>query len=235
MNLYVGTSGFSYSKWKGAFYPKELPSQQMLRYYAGHFRVVEINSTFYRMPEPSSLEPWAAEVPEDFVFTFKAPQEITHRLRLRNAEDPLRRFLDAVGGLRRRLGPLLFQLPPNMKKDAPRLRDFLALLPPKRRIAFEFRHSSWFDEEIFDLLRDYPAALCIAEADDDLKVPFVKTADWGYLRLRRAEYGDAELRKWLKQVRAQKWTDAFVFFKHEDTGNGPRFANRFLALFNRLG
>jgi uncharacterized protein YecE (DUF72 family) len=230
MNLYVGTSGYSYPKWKGTFYPKELPSRQMLRYYSTQFRAVEINSTFYRMPEPSSLKQWAAEVPKDFVFTFKAPQQITHRLRLRNAGDPVGVFLNAVSGLRRRLGPLLFQLPPNMKKDAQRLRDFLALLPSRCRAAFEFRHSSWLDEEIFELLREHPAALCIAEADDDLKVPFVRTADWGYLRLRRADYTDAELKERLKRIRDQEWTDAFVFFKHEDEGKGPRFANRLLAL-----
>ena len=233
MNLYVGTSGYSYPKWKGKFYPKELPAQQMLRYYASHFRAVEINSTFYRMPEPSSLGGWAADVPKDFVFTFKAPQQITHRLRLKNAGDPARRFLNAVSGLRRRLGPLLFQLAPNMKKDAQRLRDFLALLPSRCRAAFEFRHSSWLDEEIFQLLREHSAALCIAEADDDLKVPFVRTADWGYLRLRRAEYTDRELRARLKRIHEQKWTDAFVFFKHEDEGKGPRFANRLLALADR--
>lgn len=233
MKLYVGTSGYSYPKWKGTFYPKELPSRQMLQYYATHFSAVEINSTFYRMPEPSSLRQWAAEVPDDFVFTFKAPQQITHRLRLKNADDPARRFLDAVSGLRQRLGPLLFQLPPNMKKDAQRLRGFLALLPSQWRAAFEFRHSSWLDEEIFEVLRGHPAALCIADADDDLKVPFVRTADWGYLRLRRAEYSDAELKERLEDIRDQKWTDAFVFFKHEDEGNGPRFASRLLGFANR--
>jgi len=134
--------------------------------------------------------------------------------------------------LKERLGPLLFQLPPNMKKDAARLRAFLALLPSHRRAAFEFRHPSWFDEEVFGLLRDHQVALCVAEAEDGVEVPLVSTADWGYLRLRRPDYGDAELKTWVKQVRQQDWRDAFVFFRHEDEGKGPRMAKRFLELAN---
>lgn len=233
MNLYVGTSGYSYPKWKGKFYPKDIPSQQMLRYYASQFRAVEINSSFYRMPEPGTLRSWATEVPEDFKFTLKAPQQITHRLRLKNAEDPVRRFVDVAGALGQRLGPLLFQMLPNMKKDAARLRDFLALLPSQLPTAFEFRHASWFDEEILDLLRGHSAALCIAEEDNDLKVPFAATAKWGYLRLRRAEYSDSELKERIERMQSQKWTDAFVFFKHEDQANGPRFAKKILTLAER--
>ena len=139
-------------------------------------------------------------------------------------------LLDVAGVLKERLGPLLFQLPPNLKKNAPRLRDFLALLPPDRRLAFEFRHQSWFDEEVFGLLRDHLAALCIAEAENDLEIPFVSTADWGYLRLRRPDYGDAELKAWGERVRHQNWQDAFIFFKHEDEGKGPQMAKRFLEL-----
>ena len=129
-----------------------------------------------------------------------------------------------------RLGPLLFQLPPSFKKDVPRLREFLALLPTHRCAAFEFRHQSWFDEEVFGLLRDHQAALCIAEAENDLEVPFVATAAWGYLRLRRSDYSDAELKTWVKRVRGQNWRDAFVFFKHEDEGKGPQMAKKVLEL-----
>ena len=230
MNLYVGTSGYSYKEWKGTFYPEKLPAKQMLRYYGERFRTVEINNTFYRMPTASVLEAWAGEVPADFRFVLKAPQRITHIQRLKDAGESVSQLLEAAGTLKERLGPLLFQLPPNFKKDVPRLREFLALLPPRCRAAFEFRHPSWFDDEVFGLLRDHQAALCVAEAEDDLEVPFVATADWGYLRLRRPDYGDAELTAWVKRVREQDWRDGFVFFKHEDEGKGPQMAKRFLEL-----
>src|SRR5262245_48231252 len=182
MNLYVGTSGYSYKEWKGTFYPKDLPARQMLAYYGKRFRTVEINNTFYRMPTASLLEAWAGEVVGDFRFVLKAPQRITHMRRLKGVADQVSELLEVAAALKKRLGPLLFQLPPNMKKDVPRLREFLALLPSRRRAAFEFRHPSWFDEEVFELLHKHKAAMCIAEADDDLEVPFVATADWGYLR-----------------------------------------------------
>jgi len=230
MNLYVGTSGYSYQAWKGKFYPKDLSDKQMLRFYGERFRTVEINNTFYRMPKASVLEAWAGEVGADFKFVLKASQRITHMQRLKGADESVSDLLEVVGALKKRLGPLLFQLPPNFKKDVPRLREFLALLPRQRRAAFEFRHQSWFDEEVFGLLRDHQAALCISEAEDDLKVPFVATANWGYLRLRRPDYGSAELKKWVKRVQKQDWQDAFVFFKHEDEGKGPRMAKMFLEL-----
>ncbi|MGA2226749.1 MAG: DUF72 domain-containing protein [Syntrophobacteraceae bacterium] len=230
MNLYVGTSGYSYKEWKGTFYPADMSAKGMLHYYGERFRTVEINNTFYRMPSVSVLERWAGDVPADFKFVLKASRQITHMKRLKDAADSVSYLLEAAGALKERLGPLLFQLPPNLKKDVPRLRDFLALLPPKRRVAFEFRHQSWFDEEVFGLLRDHQAALCIAEADNDLEVPFVSTADWGYLRLRRPDYDDAELKKWAKLVREQDWRDVFVFFKHEDEGTAPQMAKRFLEL-----
>jgi uncharacterized protein YecE (DUF72 family) len=230
MNLYVGTSGYSYKQWKGTFYPKGLPDKQMLRHYGERFRTVEINYTFRRLPTESVLQTWAAAVPEGFRFVLKAPEEITHGRRLKNAGEVVSRLVEVAGTLKERLGPILFQLPPNLRKDAPRLREFLALLPRQRRAAFEFRHQSWFDEEVFGLLRDHQAALCIAEAEDDLEVPFVATADWGYLRLRRPDYGDAELKTWAKRVQGQGWRDAFVFFKHEDEGKGPQMATRLLEL-----
>jgi uncharacterized protein YecE (DUF72 family) len=230
MNLYVGTSGYSYKEWKGTFYPEDLPGKQMLRFYGEYFRTVEINNTFYRMPDTSVLQAWAGAVPADFKFVLKAPQTITHIQRLKGAGASVSQLLEVAEALKGRLGPLLFQLPPNLKKDAPRLREFLALLPRRRRAAFEFRHPSWFDEEILGLLRRHRAALCIAEAEDGPEVPFVATADWGYLRLRRPDYGDAELKTWAKRVREHDWRDAFVFFKHEDEGKGPRMAKRFLEL-----
>jgi uncharacterized protein YecE (DUF72 family) len=230
MNFYVGTSGYSYKEWKGRFYPKGLPDKQMLRHYGEHFRTVEINYTFRGMPEASVLQAWAGMVPTDFKFVLKAPQQITHRKRLKDAGDSVAQLFDVAGVLNERWGPVLFQLPPNFKKDVPRLREFLALLPSRRRAAFEFRHQSWFDDETFGLLRDHQVALCIAEAEDDLKVPFVATANWGYLRLRRPDYGDAELTAWVKRLREQDWPDAFVFFKHEDEAQGPQMAKRFLEL-----
>src|SRR5262245_55934871 len=173
MNHYVGTSGYSYKEWKGPFYPEDLPDKQMLHYYGERFRSVEINNTFYRMPKASVLEAWAAEVPANFKFVLKASQRITHLQRLKDVGDSVSYLLEVAGALNERLGPLLFQLPPYMEKNAPRLRDFLALLPPHRRAAFEFRHQSWFDDEIFGLLRDHQAVLCIAEAENDLQIPFV--------------------------------------------------------------
>ena len=230
MNLYVGTSGYSYQEWKGSFYPNKLPAKQMLRFYSEHFRTVEINYTFRRLPTTSLLGTWADAVPADFQFVLKAPEQITHRQRLKDAGAALENFLDLAGTLKERLGPLLFQLPPTLQKDVPRLRAFLALLLPERRVTFEFRHASWFDDEVFVLLRDHGVALCIADEEDDLKVPFVATTDWGCLRLRRPEYDDAALKRWVKQVRQQDWQDVFVFFKHEDEGKGPRLAQRFLEL-----
>ena len=228
MNFYVGTSGYSYKEWKGTFYPPKLPAKQMLSFYGEHFRTVEINYTFRRMPTESVLDAWAGAVPADFRFALKAPELITHRKRLKDASDALAGFLEIASKLKERLGPLLFQLPPTFKKDAPRLQAFLALLPFERRVAFEFRHPSWLDDEVFGLLREHRAALCIADADDHLEVPMIVTAAWGCLRLRRPDYDDAALKRWLKQIRQQDWQDAFVFFKHEDEAKGPQLAKRFL-------
>lgn len=230
MHLYVGTSGYSYKEWKGTFYPQKLPAKQMLNFYGERFRTVEINYTFRRLPTASVLEAWAGAVPADFQFALKAPELITHRKRLKDVDDALWGFLEIAAQLKKRLGPLQFQLPPNFKKDVPRLRAFLALVPQKRRVAFEFRHPSWFDDEVFGLLRDHHAALCIADAENGLEVPVVATTAWGCLRLRRPEYHDAALKMWAQQVLKQDWQDAFVFFKHEEEGKGPQFAKRFLEL-----
>jgi uncharacterized protein YecE (DUF72 family) len=232
MNLYVGTSGYSYPKWKGKFYPKDLPAKAMLRYYGENFRSVESNSTFRKMPEPDDLKRWAADVPADFKFALKAPQRITHIKRLKDSKQLVSHLFKVAAVLKKRLGPVLFQLPPNFKKDAARLNDFLELLSVRSRVAFEFRHESWFDDETFELLRSHRAALCVAEADNELTVPFVSTTDWGYLRLRRENYTDAELNAWAKKVQKQVWSDAFVYFRHEDTAKGPKFAKRFLNYLN---
>jgi uncharacterized protein YecE (DUF72 family) len=230
MNVYAGSSGYSYKEWKGPFYPKDLPDAQMLRFYGERFRTVEINNTFYRMPKASVLEEWAASVPADFKFVIKASRQITHIKRLKEVNDSVSYLLKVAGVLNERLGPLLFQLPPYLKKDAERLREFLGLLPKGTRAAFEFRHQSWFDDETFGLLREHGAVLCIAEAENDLVIPFVSTADWGYLRLRRPDYGDPELKEWMQKLRQQNWGDVFVFFKHEDEGKAPLMAKRFMEL-----
>ena len=232
MRLYVGTSGYSYAEWKGSFYPEDLPAKKMLHYYAQHLQTVEINYTFRRIPKTSVLEGWAAEVPDAFKFVLKAPQRITHIQRLKNSDETLSIFLRVAEALEQRLGPILFQLPPNFKKDVARLRDFLGQFRTGRqmRAAFEFRHASWFDDETFDVLREHNAALCIAEAEDGVEVPFVSTADWGYVRLRRPDYGKPELKKWLQDIQRATWREAFVFFKHEEEGKGPMMAAQFLKL-----
>jgi uncharacterized protein YecE (DUF72 family) len=227
MNFHIGTSGFAYKEWKGSFYPGDLHADHMLRYYAERFDTVEINNTFYRMPKTEVVEGWAAQVPEGFTFVLKASQRITHMKRLKDVAEPVGYLLKAAQALAHHRGPLLFQLPPNLKKDVPRLRDFLALLPTGTRPALEFRNDTWFDDEVFGAMREAGAALCIAEAEEGVEVPFVSTADWGYLRFRMADYSAADLKKWAKKVREQPWTDAYVFFKHEDEGKGPAFASRF--------
>jgi uncharacterized protein YecE (DUF72 family) len=228
MRVLAGTSGFSYKEWKGSFYPEDLPAARMLAYYSERLPAVEINNTFYRMPRPALLEGWAAEVPPEFRFVLKASQRITHFKRLKEAGDEVAYFFGVAATLGERLGPALFQLPPNLKKDLPRLEAFLATIPAGRRAAFEFRHASWFEEDVFDALRARGAALCVAE-DEELATPLVATADWGYLRLRRQDYGEADVAAWAERVRAQKWAEAYVFFKHEDAGSGPKLAAQLLS------
>ncbi|HEX5031209.1 MAG TPA: DUF72 domain-containing protein [Candidatus Eisenbacteria bacterium] len=228
MRIRAGTSGWSYKEWKGHFYPEKLAAKDMLRYYAERFPTVEVNNTFYRMPNLTTLEGWAAEVPEDFSFVLKATKRITHDKRLKDVQDSVDYLLRTAGTLGSKLGPFLVQLPPNMKKDVPRLRDFLAGLTA--RAAFEFRHSSWHDDEVYSALRERNMAWCIADTGEPDDPPFVSTADWGYFRLRRVVYEDADLETWADRVRGESWKEAFVFFKHEDAGTGPRLASRFLEL-----
>jgi uncharacterized protein YecE (DUF72 family) len=232
MNLYVGTSGFSYKEWKGSFYPEKLSAKDMLSYYATKLRAVEINNTFYRLPQRSMLENWTEQVPADFRFSVKASQRITHFKRLKEADAETRYLLDTAAALGDRLGPVLFQLPPNMKKDLARLESFLQHLPRETHVTFEFRHPTWFDDDVLDLLRRQNRALCISDTDDLPVTSIDKTADWGYLRLRRVNYASEDLVEWLRRVRAQNWTTAYVFFKHEDEGTGPRLAGQFLELAN---
>jgi uncharacterized protein YecE (DUF72 family) len=236
MHVLVGTSGYSYKEWKGPFYPDKLPAKDFLRYYAERLSTVEINNTFYRMPTPSLIEGWASEAPEAFTFAVKAPQRITHIARLGDkAGDPTAVFVRTVAALGSRLGPLLFQLPPFMRKDVPRLAAFLdatCALPTGRpgghRIAFEFRHESWFDDEVWTVLRDHGVALCVAEGET-VASPLVATADWGYVRLRKDEYPDALLADWAKKLAGQPWKEAYVYVKH-DEGDAPSVARRLLGL-----
>ena len=231
LQIRIGTSGWNYPEWKGSFYPADMKPAGMLAYYAARFATVEVNNTFYRMPTQKAVVGWAAAVPAPFVFVLKAPQRITHFARLRDVDEPVRVFCDVARTLGARLGPLLFQLPPNFKVDTGRLADLLALLPPDVRAAFEFRNASWFTDEVYTRLAGRNAALCIADNDDGA-TPAVATADWGYLRLRATGYSDDDLRGWLGTMRriGAHWRDAFVFFKHEDKGTGPALGARLMAL-----
>ena len=224
----VGASGFSYKPWKGIFYPAGLPDAQMLAFYAGELPTVEINNTFYRMPKVSVLEGWAEKTPPDFRFVLKASRRITHQMKLKDTKEATDYFFVTAKTLGARLGPVLFQLPPYLRKDADRLAAFLASLPSDAQVAMEFRHASWLDDEIFGLLRDANAALCLTDTDDaEKRTPFEVTADWGYLRLRKTGYDDADLRAWAEKLRTQPWREVYVFFKHE--AHGPDYAKRLMA------
>jgi uncharacterized protein YecE (DUF72 family) len=230
MRLYIGTSGYSYAAWKGKFYPEKLSAKHMLGHYAGCFPTVEINNTFYRMPTPSLMDGWAGQVPATFRFALKAPRRITHDRRLVDVDNDLARFLDVSSALADRRGPLLFQLPPNLRRDDQRLGDFLTLLPPGLRVAFEFRHTSWFDEAVYALLSQHRCALGAVETDEAPSAPLVASAPFAYARLRRAEYSDAALAAWLERFRALDCSEVFVYFKHEDDARGPEFASRLCRL-----
>jgi uncharacterized protein YecE (DUF72 family) len=232
MQLFVGTSGYSYKPWKGKFYPEKMKEAEMLRFYATRFGTVEINNTFYRMPAPAMLSRWDAETPPPFRFVLKAPQRITHHKRLAAVDDDVRYFLETSAVLGEKRGPVLFQLPPYLKMDAALLAGFLLLLPPGLRAAFEFRHRSWFTEEVYALLRRHGAALCLADVDEDERPleQIVPTADWGYLRLRRVDYTAEDFAAWHARIRSQPWQEAYVFFKHEDDARGPAYAEQFQGL-----
>ncbi|HEX2680490.1 MAG TPA: DUF72 domain-containing protein [Candidatus Dormibacteraeota bacterium] len=231
MNLHVGTSGYNFPEWKGTFYPAKMPEAQMLEYYAQRLGTVEINYTFYRMPNPKVVAGWDRVTPPGFTFVLKAPQRITHHARLRDVDDPLRYFLETARQLGGKLGAILFQLPPNFKKDLDRLNDLLTQFPPDVRCAWEFRHPSWFADDVYEALRGGNAALCVADTEDG-HTPLVATADWGYMRLRDEGYTPTALAEWRKTVEAlgKGWHDGFVFFKHEESGIGPKLAQQFAAL-----
>ena len=230
MNFWIGTSGFQYSEWKGNFYPEDLPTAKMLPFYDEQFSTTEINYTFHRIPAQKTIENWKAQTPEKFRFALKAPQKITHWSKLRDCSDTLEYFCKVITGLGERLGPLLFQLPPTFKKDADVLNSFLRELPDMRG-AFEFRHESWFDEDIFELLKSRNIALCIADTET-IVTPKKITASYGYLRLRRGDYTDEDVKRWSEFVSEQtsKWSDAFIYFKHEESGIGPKLARQMMEL-----
>ncbi len=230
MSLLAGTSGYSYKEWLGPFYPEQLPASEMLRYYAERFATVEINNTFYRMPAQSVLEQWSQQVPDHFTFTLKAPRRITHEKRLRETEPQVAEFLRRAGTLGNKLGVVLFQLPPYLRKDLGRLRDFLDQLPLGGRIAFEFRHASWQDEDVHELLRSRGVMLCVTDTDEG-DTPFVATADRGYVRLRRTHYDDSELRDWATRIAAKSLVQTYVYFMHEDEALGTQFARRLNELW----
>jgi uncharacterized protein YecE (DUF72 family) len=228
MRILVGTSGWSYKEWKGSFYPADLPADAMLRYYAGRLPTVEINNSFYRMPKEKVLLDWAAQVPPEFRFVLKASRRITHINRLTDEDGSLAYFLRTANVLGDRLGPTLFQCPPSLRKDIGRLRDFLALVPRTWRAALEFRHQSWFDDEVYEALRAHDIAL-VAVDEDEGATPLVPTASWGYLRLRRTRYGDEELGAWVDRIGSQPWSEAFAFLKHDEAeGTGPDAATKLL-------
>jgi uncharacterized protein YecE (DUF72 family) len=229
--VHIGTSGYSYPEWRGTFYPDRLPPAQMLPYYAERFHTVELNNTFYRMPTAKTIAGWDEGTPAGFRFALKVPQRITHIARLRDVAEPFRYLLDTVAALGAKLGPLLLQLPPNFRKDAGRLDACLALVPPSVRLAAEFRHASWFDDDVYGILRTRNAALCIADTEEGT-TPRVVTADFGYLRLRDRAYGPEELASWAQMAVRPEWRDAFVYFKHEESGTGPALARELVALLD---
>ena len=228
----VGTSGFGYVAWRGSFYPEDLPARRMLEFYSTVLGTVEINHTFRRMPTPELLTGWARQTPPGFRFALKAPQRITHVLRLRDAGEITTTFCTTATRLGPKLGPLLFQLPPYFRFDAGRLADFLASLPPRLEPAFEFRHASWFVDETYALLRKHRAALCIADGDG-LATPPEATAPFGYLRLRREDYTEDDLDRWAAHVRdTTQWKRVYVYFKHEESGRGAALARSFVTRFS---
>ena len=232
MKIYVGTSGYGYKEWKGKFYPEKISPQEMLGFYSEHFNAVEINNTFYHMPTEGVLASWAEQVPDDFVFALKAPQVITHIKRLRNVGEETDYLFNTLPILGRKLGPVLFQFPKSFRADYPALKDFFDLIPGNRPCAFEFRSPSWLDGKILGLLHQRGCSLCTADTDEKPTDEITPTAPWGYLRLRRSDYTEADLSKWMEEILLQKWEKAFIFFKHEEEAIGPKTANRFRELID---
>lgn len=227
--IWIGTSGYNYPEWKGRFYPSDLPAAKMLPYYAERFPTVEINYTFYRMPTEKIVSGWASHTPSPYTLTLKAPRRITHDSRLKNCGALVAGFCQVAGTLGDKLGALLFQLPPNLKKDIGLFDAFLAELPPRARAAFEFRHQSWLDDEVIERLAARNLALCVADSDK-MTTPVRVTADYAYFRLRDEGYTPDDIVRWADTIREQTadCRDVFVYFKHEDEGKGPEFARLFM-------
>jgi len=230
MELHVGTSGYSYKEWKGIFYPEKIAPKEMLRFYGERLNAVEINYTFHHMPTERVLTPWVERVPDGFVFALKAPQVITHRKRLKDVEEEAEYLFRTVQVLGEKLGTVLVQFPASFRANRQRLEDLLRLVPETVRCAFEFRSPTWLEAGIPELLAGNGHALCVADTDESPATESLGTARWGYLRLRRSEYAEADLALWAERVRGQPWDRAFVFFKHEDEAKGPDEALRFREL-----
>jgi len=222
VRVIAGTSGYAFKEWKGSFYPEDIKPDAMLPFYATKFATVEINNTFYRLPKEHVLAEWAAQVPDGFTFAIKASQRITHFARIKpECASALEFLLKNTAALGTKLGTILFQLPPNLKCDLDRLRAFLALLPTDRRFTIEFRHETWFIDETYALLRERDIPMCIID-QPDFASPVVATASWGYARLHRFDYDEAALSSWAAKIGALPWSDAFVYFKHDEgVGSGP--------------
>jgi uncharacterized protein YecE (DUF72 family) len=231
VRLLAGTSGYAFKEWKGTFYPADVKDAGMLGYYATRFPTVEINNTFYRLPRENVLQDWASQVPESFTFAIKASQRITHFARLKpESKDLLGYLLQNTTVLGDKLGPVLFQLPPNMQKDLERLKTFLGFLPRGRRFTFEFRHSSWFDEDVVQALRENDVAMTIID-QDDFATPPIASASWGYVRLHRLDYDAQSLAQWAERIKEPGWSDVYVYFKHDEgVGSGPPAVDAFCAL-----
>jgi uncharacterized protein YecE (DUF72 family) len=220
----AGASGYSFKEWCGSFYPEKIKSEEMLPYYSARLPTVEINNTFYRMPRASMLEEWARITPDSFRLAIKASRRITHmsRIKAESSVEPVGYLYKALESLGAKRGPVLFQLPPNLKKDLPRLQEFLKLLPADHRAAFEFRNDSWFDDDVYAALESVGASLCHSEREDNVPPPLVETAPWGYVRLRLEEYSDRDLEAWAERLGATGWKEVFAYFMHEPTA--PAYA-----------
>jgi uncharacterized protein YecE (DUF72 family) len=230
MKILVGTSGYAYKEWKGKFYPEKISSKEMLRFYAERFSAVEINNTFYRMPKEDVLRSWAEQVPDDFVFAIKAPQIITHLKRLKNVAKETEHLFRTLSALDRKLGPVLFQFPASFRVDLPSLKDFLDLVPRDISCAFDFRSPSWTNSDVQALLHKSRCGLCMEDTVENPVKNIISTAPWGYLRLRRPDYGDEDLSQWMEKTLLQQWEKAYAFFKHEEGGGGAETAMRFREL-----
>lgn len=228
--FHVGTSGFSYDEWRPAFYPDDLKKAQMLAYYAERLPAVELNNTFYRMPSTKMVTTWSQQVPASFRFAIKATQRLTWTQKLVDCGELLTVLWNVLEPLGDRLGCVFYQVPKWVRKDAAVLRDFLSHQKPGVKVAFEFAHASWFEDDALAVLREHGAALVASDKDDEPEPELHDTADWAYLRLRRAAYTDDDLRRWRDALRARGVREVFLFFKHEDSCAGPALARRFLDL-----